>query len=92
MAAVGKYDKTKILKDKILYVLSVMGKASPHEIAAEIMELDEISTEDAVEDISIEIEHELDKLCEANIVTKLREHRQKRRYVLKERDKNNIHS
>jgi hypothetical protein len=77
-----KYDKSKPLRDKIIYVLSVMEKASPHEVAGEIMELDEISTEDGVEDISIDIENEIEKLCEEGIVSKLKEHKQKRRYVL----------
>jgi hypothetical protein len=58
-------------------VLSVMEKASRHEVAAEIMELDEISTEDGVEDISIGIENELDKMCEEGILNKIKEHRQK---------------
>jgi hypothetical protein len=59
-----------------------MEKASPHEVAAEIMELDEISTEDGVEDISIGIENELDKMCEERILNKIKEHRQKNRYPL----------
>jgi hypothetical protein len=83
MATNLKYNKSKPLRDKILYALSVMKKASPHEIAAEITELDEISTEDGVEDISIDIESELDKLYEEGLVTTLKEHRQKPRYILK---------
>jgi hypothetical protein len=59
-----------------------MEKASPHEVAAEIMELDEISTEDGVEDISIDIENELDRMCEEGILNKIKEHRQKNRYTL----------
>lgn len=82
METTTKYDKSKPLRDKILYVLSIMEKASPHEVAAEVMELDEISTEDGVEDISIDIENELDKMCEEGIITKLKEPRQKRRYIL----------
>ena len=77
-----KYDKSKTLRDKILYVLSVMEKASPHEMAAEIMELDEITTEDGIEDISIDIENEIDKMHEEGIVNKIKEHRQKTRYTL----------
>ena len=82
MQMVEKYDQSKSLRDKILYVLSVMEKASWHEVAMEIIELDEISTEEGVADVSVEIENELDKLYEEGIVTKLKEHRQKRRYVL----------
>ena len=77
-----KYDKSKTLRDKILYVLSVMKKASPQEVAAEIMELDEISTEDGIEDISIDIEKEIDKMYEEGIVNKIKEQRQKSRYTL----------
>lgn len=87
MSTFEKYDQSKSLRDKILYVLSVMEKATPHEIATEIMELDEISTEDGVEDISIDIESELEKLCEDGTVIKLKEHRQQRRYVLNKNDK-----
>lgn len=83
MPANEKYDKSKPLRDKILYVLSVIEKASPNEVAAEIMELDEISTEDGVEDISVDIENELGKLYEQGAVRKLKEHKQKRRYTLK---------
>ena len=83
MATNEKYDKSKPLRDKIIYVLSVIEKASPHEVAAEIMELDEISTEDGVEDISVDIENELDKLYEEGVLTKLKEHKQKRRFALK---------
>lgn len=85
MATNDKYDKSKPLKDKILYVLSVMEKASPHEVVAAIMEMDEISTEDGVEDISIDIESELDKLYEEGKITKLKEHGQKTRYTLSEK-------
>lgn len=82
MTNVGKYDQSKQLRDKILYVLSVMEKASPHEVAAEIMDLDEISTEDGIQDLSIDIETILDRLCEEGVVTRIKEHRQKRRYTL----------
>jgi len=85
MAIHDKYDKSKPLRDKILYVLSVIEKASPHEVATEIMELDEISTEDGVEDISIDIESELDKLYQEGKIIKLKEHRQKPRYTLNEK-------
>ena len=85
MATNEKYDKSKPLRDKILYVLSVMEKASPHEVAGEIMELDEISTEDGVEDISIDIENELNKLHEEGLVSRLKEHKEKRRFILNQK-------
>jgi hypothetical protein len=87
MPTIEKYDQSKTLRDKILYVLSALEKASPREVAGEIIELEGISTEDSVEDISVEIENELDKLCEDKIVTKLKEHRQKRRYILNKNGK-----
>ena len=82
MATNEKYDQAKPLREKILYVLSVMEKASPHEVATEIMELDAISSEDGVEDLSVDIESELGKLLEEGTVKKLKEHRQKPRYTL----------
>lgn len=86
MATNEKYDKSKPLRDKILYVLSVMEKASPHEVAGEIMELDEISTEDGVEDISIDIENELNELHEEGVVSRLKEHKEKRRFILNQKN------
>jgi hypothetical protein len=82
MAINEKYDKSKPLRDKILYVLSITEKASPHEVAAEIMELDEIATEDGIEDLSADTEKEMEKLFEDGVIMRLKEHRQKRRYVL----------
>lgn len=76
------YDSSLSLRDKILYVLSVMKKESVGELSVEIMELDGISTEEGIAEITIEIEKELNKLCGEGIVGKLKEHRQKRRFVL----------
>ena len=87
MPTVEKYNLSKSLRDKIVYVLSVMEKASPQEVASEIMELEGISTEDGVEDVSIDIESEIDKLCDEGIVIKIKEHRQKRRYALNKNGK-----
>jgi hypothetical protein len=79
------YNGSAPLREKIIYVLSLIKKGSAAEIAAEIMELDGISTEEGVADLTIAIEKELHKLLEENKVDKLKEHRQKLRYFLRAR-------
>lgn len=73
------------LQQKIVYVLSVMQKASADEVAMEITEMQGISSEDGVGDITMDIEKELEKLCEEGTVEKIKEHRQKIRYTLVEK-------
>lgn len=70
------------LRDKILYVLSVMHKGSAGEIAMEIIELQGIASEEGVGDMTVDTESELDKMCEEGLVAPLKEHRQKKRYVV----------
>jgi hemerythrin len=70
------------LRDQILYVLTVMHKGSAHEVAAEVIELKGIASEDEVEDVTVSIEKELEELCAEGVVAELREHRQKKRYTL----------
>lgn len=70
------------LQDRIMQVLSLMKKGSPNEIAIELMELQGISTEEGVEELAVETEEELEKLCEAGVVERIKEHRQKTRYRL----------
>lgn len=82
MPIVEKYDPSTSLRDKILFVLSMMEKASPQEVASEIMELDGISSEEGVADITLDIEKELEKMLEEETINKLKEHRQKIRYVM----------
>jgi hypothetical protein len=82
MATTGKYDPSHSLREKILYVLSTMEKGSAGEVAQEVMELDGVSSEDGVADITHDIDEELKKLCHEGVVDKLKEHRQKVRYVL----------
>ena len=82
MAASLKYNSTSSVREKILYVLSTLEKASIDEMSMEIMELDGIATEEGVADTTIEIENEVNRLCHDGIVNKLKEHRQKVRYVL----------
>lgn len=84
MAIPTTYDGSLSLREKILYVLSVLKKESVGELSVEITELDGISSEEGVAEITIEIEKELNKLCDEGVVSKLREHRQRVRYVLTE--------
>lgn len=72
------------LSEKILYVLSVLGKGSPDEVAMEIMELQGISSEEGVADLTDETAKEIAKLCEEGLISKIKEHRQKSRYMIKE--------
>jgi DNA-binding PadR family transcriptional regulator len=83
MATIAKhFSEASSIRDKILYVLSLMHKGSAAEIAAEIVELQGIASEEEVAEIAITIEQELEKLCEEGVVNELREHRQKKRYLL----------
>lgn len=82
MDTTGKYDPSRSLREKILYVLSTMKKASAGEAALEIMELDGVSSEDGVADITHDIDEEMKKLCHEGVVDKLKEHRQKVRYTV----------
>ena len=84
MEKANKYDSAMPLREKILYVLSTLEKASAGEVAAEIMELDGLAAEEEVADTTVDVEKQLDKLHEEGIVEKLREHRQKLRYVVKQ--------
>lgn len=70
------------LSDKIFFTLSLMHKGSAEEIASEIAELQGIASEEGVAEINLAVEKELDKLLEENKVDVVKEHRQKKRYVL----------
>ena len=82
MPTVKNYNPSSSLRDKFLYVLSVMEKASPQEVVSEIMELDCISSEEGVAEIALDIEKELEKMLEEGTITRIKEHRQKIRYVM----------
>ena len=69
-------------RDRILFVLTKLHKASADEVAMEIMELQGISTEDGVSDLTYETKQELVKLFHEGIVNKVKDHRQKSRYSL----------
>ena len=82
MATTSHYNPAGSLREKILYVLSTMKKGSAGEVALEVMELDGVSSEDGVADITNDTGEELRKLWYEGVVDKLREHRQKVRYTL----------
>ena len=77
------YDSSKSLREKILFVLAIEEKGSAGEVAAEIMELDALATEESVADMTKETEDELEKLCREGKIEKIKEHRQKIRYTLR---------
>ncbi|HTM67043.1 MAG TPA: hypothetical protein VL093_12020 [Flavipsychrobacter sp.] len=53
------------LSEQIVFVLSSLKQATASDIAVELMELKGISTEDGLEDLSITIDKEMEKLLEA---------------------------
>jgi hypothetical protein len=83
METASNYSNTLPLFQKIEYVLALLKKATLDEIAMEIMELDGISSEEGVADITIEIKDELQKLHDENKVTFVTEHDKKVKYFLK---------
>jgi predicted transcriptional regulator len=82
MTSPANYSNSLSLREKIIYVLSVFKKESVGELSAEIMELDGIAAEESVAELTKSIEEEINNLCEEGIVKKIKEHRQKVRYVL----------
>lgn len=76
------FDEALSLRDRIIHVLSIMHKGSAKEVAAEVIELQGIASEEGVEEITIDIENELEKMLEEALVVEVREHRQKKRYSL----------
>ena len=77
------YSDSLSLREQSLYVLSIMHKGAASEIAAELMELRGVSSEDGVADLTREIGRELEKLEHEGIVEVIHEHREKRRFVLR---------
>jgi hypothetical protein len=84
MNTASKYSANLSLSQKIVYVLSLLKKATTDEIAMEIMELDGISSEEGVAEITIEIEEQLQKLHEEDVATFVTEHDKKVKYFLKQ--------
>ena len=69
-------------EQQLLYALSKLKKGSVNEIAIEIMELKGISTEDEVEDLTIQTKKQLEKLCAQGQVSVLKEKHEKRRFAI----------
>ncbi|HWJ27558.1 MAG TPA: hypothetical protein VNS32_13520 [Flavisolibacter sp.] len=76
------FNENLSFRERILYVLRKLHKASADEVAMEIMELQGISTEDGVADLTEDTKEELSKLNNEGIVIKVKDHRQKLRYSL----------
>lgn len=69
--------------EQILYVLSVLKKGAASEVAMELMELKGISSEEGVAELTIETEQELERMYEAGTIEVVKEHREKKRYIIK---------
>lgn len=78
----NKYAAAKSLGEKILYLLSIMEKGAAPELAMEVAEMDGISSEEGLADLTLSIEQELEKLCHDGLLHQVKEHRQKVRYAL----------
>lgn len=61
------------LSEQVLYVLTLLKKATAQQIAMELTELKGISTEEGVADLNIEVEDTLQKLHVEQIVKQLTE-------------------
>ena len=79
-----QFDQAVTFSEQVLYVLSVIKKASATELAIELMELKGISSEDGVAELTIQTEKELESLLHSGIVKIIREKREKNRYVIKD--------
>lgn len=77
-----KFTDAHSLKERVLYVLSVLHKGSADEIAMEIMELQGIASEEGVAELTIEVERLLEILLQEKEISIVKEHRQKNRYSL----------
>lgn len=78
----NKFADAHSLKDRVMYVLSVLQKGSADEIAMEIMELQGIASEEGVAELTLEVEGILETLLQEEQVSIIKEHRQKNRFVL----------
>ena len=69
--------------EQVMYVLSLMKKGAASEVTMELIELKGVSSEEGVAELTIETEHELEKLADAGAVVVLKERREKKRYALR---------
>ena len=73
-------------EQQLLYALSKLKKGSAGEIASQLMELEAISTEEGVADLTIHTEKELEKLLANGHVDVVKERHEKKRYRIKNED------
>lgn len=72
-------------EQQIFFVLSKLKKGSAGEIAAELMELKGVASEDGVADLITHVERQLEKLCAERTVQAIREKHEKKRYLISEK-------
>lgn len=76
------FTKQLSLKEQILFVLSILKKATADEVAMELMELKGIATEEGVANLTIEVKNELKKMQEAHLLKQVTETDKQVRYVV----------
>jgi hypothetical protein len=76
------FTEATTLREKVLYVLSVLQKASADEVAMEIMELQGVASEEGVANLTVDVGEELQRMMDEGLVTAIKEHRQKKRFGL----------
>ena len=83
------FDETQTVREKILYTLSLLHKGSAEEIASEIAELQGLASEEGVAEMNVAVEKEIEKLLDESKVEVVKEHRQKKRYALAQKNVSN---
>ncbi len=76
------FTKQLSLKEQILFVLSILKKATADEVTMELMELKGIATEEGVANLTIEVKNELKKMQEAHLLKQVTETDKQVRYVV----------
>lgn len=77
------YSDQLSFEQQLLYALSKLRKGSAGEIAAELMELQGVATEDGVADLTVHAERQLEKLHTNGQVDIVKERHQKKRYQIR---------
>jgi len=77
------YSQELSFEQQLLYVLSRMKIGSAAEIAIELMELQGVSSEDGVADLTLHTEKQLEKLCAEEQLDVVREKHEKKRYKIR---------
>ncbi len=83
MNIVNHYDNTLSLKEKVLYMLSILKKATADEVAMEIMELQGTSTEEGVAELNVAVREALKELQHEGLLKMQTEKDKQIRYFLK---------